>query len=188
MAVPSFLFQTFPRMETERFILRKTEERDIRDLYELYSSEEVVRYTPLLPFAAEEEAWHEMNWHCEIFAQQVGIRWLIEEKRTGKVIGTCGFLHYLKEYGLTEIGYDLSPSYWRSGIMSEVARPILAFAFRDMGLQRIEAKVDSENEASIGLLTKLGFKLENELREYEFEKGQHIELMIFYMLRKQFSF
>lgn len=183
----SFSFHAFPQMETDRFILRKTEERDTRDLFELYSEEEVLKYTQLLPFSAEDEAWHEMNWHLEIFTQQIGIRWLIEEKRSGKVIGTCGFLHYLKEYGHTEIGYDLAPSYWRRGIMSEVAAPILAFGFNSMKLNRIEAKVDPANAASIGLLTKLGFKQAGELREYEIEEGNFIELLVFSMLRKEFS-
>lgn len=183
----SFSFHAFPQMETDRFILRKTEERDTRDLFELYSEEEVLKYTQLLPFSAEDEAWHEMNWHMEIFTQQIGIRWLIEEKRSGKVIGTCGFLHYLKEYSRTEIGYDLAPSYWRRGIMSEVAAPILAFGFNSMKLNRIEAKVDPANVASIGLLTKLGFKQAGELREYETEEGNSIELFVFSMLRKEFS-
>lgn len=182
-----FSFQVFPRMETQRFILRKTEERDIPDLFELYSNPEVVRYTPLLPFSTLEEARHEMNWHLEIFTQQLGIRWMIEDKETGKVIGTCGFLHYVKEYSLSELGYDLSPSYWRSGIMSEVAVPILAFGFRSMQLHRIDAKVEPENEASIRLLTKLGFMLDGELQEYEVEKGQFIELYLFKLLSKQFS-
>lgn len=183
----SFSFHAFPQMETDRFILRKTEERDTRDLFELYSEEEVLKYTPLLPFSAEEEAWHEMNWHLEIFTQQIGIRWLIEEKRSGRVVGTCGFLHYLKEQGHTEIGYDLAPSYWRKGIMSEVAVPILAFGFNSMKLNRIEAKVDPANVASIGLLTKLGFKQAGELREYEIEKGNFVELLVFSMLRNEFS-
>lgn len=182
-----FSFHAFPQMETDRFILRKTEGRDTRDLFELYSEEKVLKYTPLFPFSAEDEAWHEMNWHLEIFTQQIGIRWLIEEKRSGKVIGTCGFLHYLKEYGRTEIGYDLAPSYWRRGIMSEVAAPILAFGFNSMKLNRIEAKVDPANVASIGLLTKLGFKQAGELREYKTEEGNSIELLVFSMLRKQFS-
>ncbi|OMF21338.1 N-acetyltransferase [Paenibacillus sp. FSL H8-0548] len=182
----SFSFQAFPRMETQRFILRKTEERDIPDLFELYSNEEVVRYTPLLPFSKVEEARHELNWHLETFAQQLGIRWMIEEKGTGKVIGTCGFLHYLKEYSLSELGYDLSPSYWRCGIMSEVVVPILDFGFKSLQLRRIDAKVDPENEASIKLLTKLGFVPQGEPKECEFEQGQFIELYLFSLLRKNF--
>lgn len=182
-----FSFHAFPQMETKRFILRKSELRDTRDLFELYSEEEVLKYTPLSPFTSEDEAWHEMNWHLEIFTQQIGIRWLIEEKRTGKVIGTCGFLHYLKEHGRTEIGYDLAPSCWRRGIMSEVAAPILAFGFNNLKLKRIEAKVDPANEASIGLLSKLGFKQAGESQEYKFEEGNCKELLVFSMLRKEFS-
>jgi len=183
----SFSFQTFPRMETERFILRKSEERDVLDLFELYSDDDVVKYTPLLPFSAENEAWQEMNWHLEIFAQQIGIRWLIEEKCSGKVIGTCGFLHYLKEHARTDLGYDLSPSYWRKGIMSEVAAPIVAFGFNSMKLHCIEAKVDPSNAASISLLCKLGFKQDSQLREFEIENGDFIELLVFSMMRKEFD-
>lgn len=181
-----FSFDAFPRLETDRFILRKTEEKDIADLYELYSDPEVVKYTPLHPLIDLDEARQEMNWHVEIFEQQVGIRWLIEDKASEKIIGTCGFLHYVKEYARTELGYDLAPAYWRCGIMSEVAAPIIAFGFNSMHLHCIEAKVDAANAASIGLLAKLGFKPDSELKEYEFEKGQYIELLHFSMLRKEY--
>lgn len=183
----SFSFQTFPRIETDRFILRKTEQRDVHELFELYSNDDVVKYTPLLPFSAEDEAWQEMNWHLEIYALQIGIRWIIEEKSSGKVIGTCGFLHYLKEHARTDLGYDLSPSYWRKGIMSEVAAPIIAFGFNSMKLHCIEAKVDPSNTASINLLCKLGFKQDSQPREFEFEDGNFIELLVFTMLRKEFE-
>lgn len=179
----SFTFQTFPRMETERFILRQTEERDIRDLFELYSDDEVIKHTPLLPFSSEDEAWQEMNWYLEIFKAELGIRWLIEEKRSGKVIGTCGFLHYVKEYARTDIGYDLVPSYWRRGIMSEVAAPIVAFGFNSMKLHSIEAKVACSNLASIGLLSKLGFKQGRSLKEFNSENGKWMDLFHFTLLR-----
>ncbi|WP_246096441.1 GNAT family N-acetyltransferase [Paenibacillus sinopodophylli] len=181
-----FSFEFFPRMETERFILRKSEERDITDLYELYSDQEVIKYTLLQPFLDHNEARQEMNWYHEIFEQQIGIRWLIEDKATGKMIGTCGFLHYVKEYARSEIGYDLVPAYWRRGIMSEVAAPIIAFGFDTLQLHCIEAKVDVVNAASIGLLSKLGFKQDRELIEYEFEAGQFIELLHFAMLRRDY--
>ncbi|WP_424766815.1 GNAT family N-acetyltransferase [Paenibacillus sp. sgz302251] len=180
-----FSFQSFPQLETDRFILRKSEEWDVRDIFELYSNKEVMRYTPLSPFSTQEDAVQEMYWHWEIFTRQIGLRWVMEEKQSGKVIGSCGFLNYSKENSRTEIGYDLTPSFWRQGMMAEAAARIVAFGFREMGLNRIEAKVEPANIASIRLLTKLGFHQEDQMRKYEFEKGRFMDLLIFSLLRQQ---
>ena len=99
-------------METKRFILRKGIVDDGQDILKLYSNENVVKYLPLPLFASVEDAIDEINWYEKIFKEQTGLRWVIEEIQTNKVIGTCGYLNYEKEHNRIEIGYDLNPDYW----------------------------------------------------------------------------
>ena len=179
-------FVDFPRLKTEHFTLRKEEEKDRYDIFELYSNEDVVKYMPLTPFLSVEDAINEMKWYQKIFKEQSGIRWMIEDSQSKKVIGTCGFLNYEKIHSRIEIGYDLTPNFWGKGIMTEVVKCIMDFGFLTMEVNKIEAKVDPENEASIRLMYKLGFYKEGVLRQHEFEKGKYVDLAIFSKLKSEY--
>ncbi|MBD8521535.1 GNAT family protein [Lysinibacillus sp. FSL R7-0073] len=181
-----FEFKDFPKLETERFILRKGTVDDCSDLFELYANENVVKYLPLNLFESVEDAMVEINWYEKIFKEQIGLRWVIEEAKTKKVIGTCGYLNYEKEHNRIEIGYDLKPDYWGQGIMQETLGKIIHFAFTSMEINKIEAKVEPENKASIRLLGKLNFCQEGVLRQHEFEKGKYVDLVLFSILKSEY--
>lgn len=62
------------------------------------------------------------------------------------------------------LGYDLSPAFWRRGIMSEALAAVLAFGFDQMQLNRVEAlsfpdnsagKACSENTSACTATTKI---------------------------------
>lgn len=178
-----FTFDTFPQLETERFVLRAAADSDSRDLLALYSDAAVVEYMPFTPFESEQDALDEMSWYKKIFKEHTGLRWMIEDKESHRVIGTCGYLGYEEEHHRAEIGYDLLSSCWGRGVMTEAARAVLDFGFNQMQLNKIEAKVDPGNEASIRLLLKLGFQQEGLLRQHEFEKGRCVDLAIFSKLQ-----
>ncbi len=182
-----FEFKDFPKLETERFILRKGTVDDGNDLFELYANENVVKYLPLNLFESVEDAMVEINWYEKIFKEQIGLRWVIEEAKTKKVIGTCGYLNYEKEHNRIEIGYDLKPAYWGQGIMQKTLGKIIHFAFTSMEINKIEAKVEPENKASIRLLGKLNFCQEGVLRQHEFEKGKYVDLVLFSILRSEYN-
>lgn len=181
-----FKFTVFPPLETKRFILRKGRMNDGQDILRLYSNENVVKYLPLPLFASIEDAIDEINWYEKIFKEQTGLRWVIEEIQTNKVIGTCGYLNYEKEHNRIEIGYDLNPDYWGKGVMQEALSAIIHFAFTSMGINKIEAKIEPENTASIKLLEKLNFSQEGLLRQHEFEKGKYVDLVIFSLLKSDY--
>ncbi|MEC0124548.1 GNAT family N-acetyltransferase [Paenibacillus pabuli] len=180
-----FTFKQFPLIKTERYTLRAAEEKDAHDLYELYSNEAVVEFMPFTPFESVKDAMDEMSWYAKIFREQTGLRWMIEDGEARKVIGTCGFLSREEVHNRAEIGYDLHPAFWGKGVMSEVARAVLNFGFMDLQLNKIEAKVEPQNQASIRLLHKLGFQQEGLLRQHEFEKGRYIDLAVFSKLRSE---
>jgi len=187
MMKSGFEFKDFPKLETERFILRKGTVDDCNDLFELYANENVVKYLPLNLFESVEDAMVEINWYEKIFKEQIGLRWVIEEAKTKKVIGTCGYLNYEKEHNRIEIGYDLKPAYWGQGIMQKTLGKIIHFAFTSMEINKIEAKVEPENKASIRLLGKLNFCQEGVLRQHEFEKGKYVDLVLFSILRSEYN-
>jgi ribosomal-protein-alanine N-acetyltransferase len=65
-----------------------------------------------------------------------------------------------------EIGYWVGQPYARNGYISAGVRAITRFAFRTLGLHRVEAACCTDNQASARLLVKVGFNLEGMARGY----------------------
>lgn len=184
-AVP-FDWNGFPRLETPRLILREAKPGDRDGLFAMYADEEVMRYMPLDPFESAEEADDELGWHARIFKEHTGIRWMIEERESGSFVGTCGFLGIEREHNRMEIGYDLTRAHWGKGLMPEAVRAVLNFGFGPLQANKIEARVDPGNTASIRLMDKLGFVREGLLRQHEFEKGHYVDLAAYALLKSEY--
>lgn len=59
-----------------------------------------------------------------------------------------------------DIGYWIGTPYVRKGYARQAIRRVLAFAFNELGLNRIEAAVQPANAASRSLLEDIGFRYE----------------------------
>lgn len=157
-----------PIIETKRLVLRKLTNDDSEAVYEYLSDPEVIRdlegYTESL-----EEAEGYIDWCNKTLSDGTDIRWGIEEKATGKLIGDCGFGKINEPRIPTELGYMLSQKAWGKGYMSEVLDAILVYGFGELGLHRIQAWVCPHNTASVRLLQKNGFIKEGHLREYVYQ-------------------
>lgn len=58
------------------------------------------------------------------------------------------------------IGYYGMSNFSRKGLMTEALRVAVDHAFDDLGLHRLEANIQPENQASIALVRRLGFQKE----------------------------
>jgi ribosomal-protein-alanine N-acetyltransferase len=81
--------------------------------------------------------------------------WAILERGTDSAIGFVGF-H--SERPPHSFGYFLDRRYWRRGYMSEAARAVLKFGFDTLGYRQAEAWIHEENEPSLALARKIGFR------------------------------
>lgn len=81
------------------------------------------------------------------------------------------------------LGYWIGAPYARQGYMSEALTAVLDFGFTTLGLHRIEAACLPSNEASQGLLRKVGFHEEGYAREYLRIDGVWRDHVLFGVLR-----
>lgn len=88
--------------------------------------------------------------------------WAVELKTAKTLIGMCGLVN---RDGLdnVDIGFAMLPEYAGKGYGFESASATMAFAKNTLGLSKIVAITNPENAASIGLLEKLGLRLEKKL-------------------------
>src|SRR6266404_1837525 len=89
--------------------------------------------------------------------------WMVETKSPATPIGICGLLKrdVLED---VDIGYALLPEFWSQGYALESASAVTSYASESLGLKRVVAVVNADNQSSIRLLEKMGFKYERMVR------------------------
>ncbi|WP_028504633.1 GNAT family protein [Ruminococcus sp. FC2018] len=177
------IFDKDIHIETDRLKLRPLTMSDTWDIFEIFSDKQVMKYYDLLPFESFERAKEQVEFFIKGFEQKTMLRWGIELKDSGKLIGTCGFFNFNEDALKAELGYELNSSYHGKGLMSEALDAVLEFIFRETDINRVEAFAEPPNIASQKVLKKLGFVKEGTLRRYERCRGELIDIIIYGLLR-----
>jgi ribosomal-protein-alanine N-acetyltransferase len=185
MPVDEF-FSHFPTLTTPRLLLRQIEMSDAEALFPTFSDLETMKLFGTLQTSIEETREMIQRWKRQ-YAQRQVIRWGVTLKGEDRVIGSCPFFNLDEGFHRAETGYILNRAYWKQGIMSEAMSAVLTFGFMQLGLQRIEALVDPENENSKGLLQRLGFIYEGRLRQHYFSDGLFSDDLIFSLLKDEWQ-
>jgi len=96
------------------------------------------------------------------------IHWGIFEKKTGLIVGTCGYYRgFANNSG--ELGCILLPAFRGFRYMSAALRLAIQFGIKNMGLSEIKAITNQKNEPALILLHRLGFVKTNDLPDEDIE-------------------
>ena len=178
----SDLFVSVPVLETDRLILRQLDNDDAADYFEIFSNEEVTRYYDVDTMTRTDEAKALIDRHNAHYRNHVSIRYVLQVKDSGKVIGTFG-LYDFKDKDSVEMGFDLNRAYWKQGYMTEAITRIIDFIFRDLGIAAVFGGFLKPNAASENLLKRLGFTRDKILDNIEIMPGV-FETVYFHMLSR----
>jgi ribosomal-protein-alanine N-acetyltransferase len=172
-------------METERLILRPLAPEDSDGLFRIFSDPEVTRYLEITPLKFASEGKALVDYFNGQLERKTGVRWGIERKQDGALLGTCGFHSVELWASKAELSYDIGRPYWGKGIVPEAARALLRHAFEGMGMNRVQASVLPEAAASAKVLEKLGFHREGVLRESGYWKGRFWDKVTYSLLKRE---
>ena len=180
-----------PVLETARLRIRPFTMEDLPDVHRLLDVE--LRDADLridkMETLGERTEW--LQWTVLNYTQLAKLRQppygdrAIILKSSEQLIGSCGFVPCLNAFEQlpgfataeltqnpgsysTEFGlfYAISPAHQREGYASEVAQAMVDYAFGHLLLRRVVATTTYENIPSIGVMDKLGMRVEkNPLRE-----------------------
>ncbi len=177
----------FP-IRTERLVLRRFQILDAKDLADLMSDPDTLRYLAWTPMALEDaEEW---------IAGQSGIRFpqpseycyfAIEAIRPAKVIGLVTFWFLHREFDLAQFEIIIHPDWQRKGYATEAVRGLLAYAFTGLRAHRLGAGCDSRNLPARRLLLKAGLRQESECIQDSFLKGEWVNTVGFALLREEYA-
>ena len=82
---------------------------------------------------------------------------------------TVGLISFRPERA--EIGFWVGPPFWGTGFASEAVGALSDHLFRTRGLPRITAEVQADNDASLRVLEKAGFRRAGEKRLHSVARG-----------------
>jgi len=174
-----------PALETAHLLIRPFVMEDLQDVYQLLDLElsAADMGTDKVETLAEREEW--LQWAVLNYAQLAKLNQppygdrAIEFKSSGRLIGACGFVPCLNffeqipgfgsgealpvtSHNSTEFGlfYAVSPTHQRQGFASEAAQALINYAFQHLRLDRIIAETNYDNLGSMGVMRKLGMRVE----------------------------
>lgn len=166
-------------IQTERLILRKMKLSDSASLFNIWSDPEVTKFMNINSFTEESQAVEMIKILNNLSLESKAIRYSIIELESNRIIGSCGYNSIDSSNAKAEIGYDISKDYWGKGYAPEAIQSLMDYAFNTLNFNRIEAKVEPENNNSIRVLQKLNYTFEGTMRKSEKSKGKFIDLSIF---------
>ena len=168
----------FPRIETERLVLRGLVLCDKHAIFSNFSDEAVTKWFFDRPYTELSQAREIIMEFDEKFRAGKGTTWGITLRGHDTVIGTCGFETF-ELAGGGEIGFDLAKAFWGRGLMSEALRAIITYGFEHLLLCYVEAHTYCENARAIALLERLGFavqRVEKDSYVYSLDRKDWIAL------------
>jgi RimJ/RimL family protein N-acetyltransferase len=176
-------------IRTDRLLLRPFTEADFDSLYEMHSDEGVVRWlyndartrVQVVELLKVKIAGASVNapgdWLCAA----------VESGETGRLIGDVSLLWASEQHRSGELGFIVHPAHHGNGYATEASRPLLDWAFGNLGLHRVIGRTEARNAGSSRVLEKLGMRREAHLVENEWVKGEWQSELVYAVLDREWS-
>jgi len=174
-------------LETERLAIRPIQLNDKISVFEYRSDFETNKYQGWIP-----ETINDVEFFINGVAKQINIpetwfQFVLIEKKSQKIIGDLG-LHFLdKQNKQVEIGCTLNKKFHYFGYASEAVRRIIDFLFIELKKHRIMTSIDPNNESSIRLVERIGFRKEAHFVESLFVNGIWTDDLIYALIEKDWK-
>lgn len=147
-------------MLTDRCILYPLTIDDRKDIEALYSDEDTRKF---LGGTTSTSAFPEK--FASILNEKDAYHWVAKAQHDKQFIGLFSLAPH-HDGNRMELSYQLISSAFGKGYASEILPFLTRFAFIDLDLPIIVAETQSQNIASVKLLTKAGFQLEEEFERF----------------------
>lgn len=153
---------------TRRCIVRQIRLSDLDALYGIYAEPGVTDHLEDL-YPWDEEVAYTKTYIKMIYGFYGYGMWIVEEKKTGDVIGRVGFDDREIPDGnggmrrILEFGYLISPKRQQKGFATEVCRSALRYLFRNFEEDVVTSLIEPDHDISIRFAEKLGFSCKGDV-------------------------
>ncbi len=172
-----------PALATDKIRLVPMTQAAAGDALRMVQDEEIKRYTyiPSDADAAFIRRWitrYENGWldgTCAGFE--------IRGAGDGAYLGFAAIVHLELDDRQGEIGYMLTPEARGRGAASAAVRLLTAWGLDELGLERLELRIDAANPASARVAERAGYRLDGVLRSLAFKEGRRTDTGVWSRLR-----
>jgi len=175
-----------PTIELERLLLRPFRLDDAKIVQELAGDKYIAEMTLYIPHPYEDgmaEQW--IDTHAVNFDGNRSLELAIVHKEDQYVIGAiCIGLNPKFEHG--ELAYWIGKAHKNNGYCTEAAKGIVKYAFEEMNVNRVYARLLGKNPASKRVMEKLGMKYEGTLRQHVKKWGEYEDLIYYGLLKDEY--
>ena len=158
---------TFSVLTTNSLKLRQLTFEDAEAIYRIRSDEKIAEFLDRPICKSIDEAKEFIQKITDGYEKNEVLYWAITEKGKNELVGTICLWKISREKMKAEIGFELLPEFQEKGIMKQALSRVIEYAFNELGLKIIEGEVAKENQRSIKLMVKNGFKLSTVFAENE---------------------
>jgi len=162
-------------VESNLITLRALESEDCQAFYEWANDREVTQFS-LSSYAYPQSKSDISAWLSGINKSTQTVSFAICSLETGLLIGYAGIasisaLNRCGEFFIL-IG---AKTYWGKGIGTEATKLITEYAFKNLGLHRVELTAYASNPSAIRAYEKAGYKHEGVKRQSGFRNGKFVD-------------
>lgn len=171
-----------PELRTARLLLRSPTPDDADAYFELVNSPDVNRFGAgrPLPYASVLQLLE------RIVAAQGERRLELAIALNGPAIGRV-MLIVDTVNRIASVGYGLLPAHWGRGFATEATVAVVDYAFEQLGLDKVWARADARNLASVRVLEKVGMQREGLLRQEVLRRGERVDRVYYGLLRDEWA-
>jgi len=166
--------QGLPFMATARLMLREVRRSDARALLRLTQSPDIARHT--WPPPPDLEAFERfIEWARSKRADGGHACFAVVPRGQTELAGLFDLRSLEPGFVRAELSFFLDPSLWGTGVFIDAARMVCEFAFTAVGIHRIEARCEVDNDRGNRALEKLGASNEGRLRASFVREGAAVD-------------
>lgn len=172
---------------TDRLLLRPFAPADAPEVQRLAGAYEVADTTLFIPHPYPDglaAAW--IASHPQRFESGKAAVLAVTLREGGALAGAIE-LGIAREHRRAELGYWIGVEHWGRGIATEAARRMAAYAFGELGLNRLQAHHFSRNPASGRVLQKIGMRYEGRSRQYLYKRDRPEDVERYALLREEWA-
>jgi RimJ/RimL family protein N-acetyltransferase len=180
--VPRRIAAPEPPLTDGVILLEPISERFVPDFHALAGDPDVLRFTRVperrdARFVAGWIAGYVQGWEDGARAG-----FALVEPDGGSFLGMCGLIRIDWEASEAEIGYVIEPLARGRGLAPRAIELVSRWGLDELGLARIEAVIDVDNEASQKVAERVGYRREGVRRSAYFKDGLRADMAIYSLL------
>ena len=174
---------SLPTLGGATVTLRELRASDAPSLFALLTAEEVARF--ISPPPSSVDGFEKfIAWTLRQRSAGAYACFAVTIDATDTAIGIFQLRQLEPGFGTAEWGFALGSAYWGSGVFEEGAELLLNFAFKTVGVHRLEARAAVRNGRGNGALRKMGAVQEGLLRKSFLKDGEYHDQALWTILEE----